>query len=77
MVTSLTTLETHGPVVALVAIFAVFGALRLMMLFIGPVQKLLGRLFCMVVSKVMCLFIAAIGVHMIMSALQYYFTTTQ
>ncbi len=72
MVTSLTTLETSGPVVAVAAIAVVFGILWLIMKFIGPLQKLLGRLFCMVFSKVMCMFIAAIGVHMAMSGLQYY-----
>jgi small neutral amino acid transporter SnatA (MarC family) len=29
-------------------------------------------LVCIVISKVMCLFIAAIGVHLIMTALQQY-----
>ena len=35
-----------------------------------------SRLICMVISKVMCLFIAAIGVHMIMAALSGYFVNT-
>jgi len=74
MVTSLTTLEESGPIAALVAIAVVFSILWLIMRFIEPLQKLLGKLFCMVFSKVMCLFIASIGVHMIMSALQHYFT---
>jgi multiple antibiotic resistance protein len=77
MVTSLTTLETHGPAAALVAIAVVFGILWLIMRFIDPVQRLLGRLFCMVFSKVMCLFIASIGVRMIMSSLQHYLTTAK
>lgn len=72
MVTSLTTLETSGPIAALVAIAVVFFILWLIMRFIEPLQRLLGKLFCLVFSKVMCLFIASIGVHMIMSALQYY-----
>ena len=75
MVTSLTTLETSGPIAAIVAIAVVFFILWLIMRFIEPLQRLLGRLFCMVFSKVMCLFIAAIGVNMIMSALQHYLTT--
>ena len=72
MVTSLTTMESSGPIVAVVAIGVVFGILWLIMKFIEPLHKLLGRLFCMVFSKVMCMFIAAIGVHMAMSGLQYY-----
>jgi multiple antibiotic resistance protein len=73
MVTSLTTLETKGPAAALVAIAVVFGVLWLIMRFIEPLHKILGRLVSIVISKVMCLFIAAIGVHLIMTALQQYF----
>ena len=73
MVTSLTTLESSGPAKATVAIAVVFGALWLIMRFIQPIHRLLGRIVCTVFSKVMCLFIAAIGVHMIMSGLQHYF----
>jgi multiple antibiotic resistance protein len=75
MVTSLTTLEKSGPAKAIVAIVVVFGALWLIMRFIQPINKFLGKMVCTVFSKVMCLFIAAIGVHMIMSGLQYYFAT--
>jgi len=74
MVTSLTTLERSGPAKAIVAIAAVFGTLWLIMRFIEPIHKFLGKMVCTVFSKVMCLFIAAIGVHMIMSGLQYYLT---
>ncbi|MHC4572027.1 MAG: MarC family protein [Planctomycetota bacterium] len=74
MVTSLTTLERSGPAKAIVAIAVVFGTLRLIMRFIEPIHKFLGKMVCTVFSKVMCLFIAAIGVHMIMSGLQYYLT---
>ncbi len=76
MVTSLTTLESSGPAKALIAIVAVFGILWLIMRFIQPIHRILGKMVCMVFSKVMCLFIAAIGVHMIMSGLQYYFSVT-
>ena len=73
MVTSLTTLEHAGPAKAIVAIAVVFGILWLIMRFIQPIHRFLGKLVCMVFSKVMCLFIASIGVHMIMSGLQHYF----
>jgi multiple antibiotic resistance protein len=75
MVTSLTTLERAGAVKAVVAIAAVFGMLWLIMRFIEPLHRLLGKMVCLVFSKVMCLFIASIGVHMIMSGLQYYFAS--
>jgi small neutral amino acid transporter SnatA (MarC family) len=51
----------------------VFGILWLIMRFIEPIHRFLGKMVCMVFSKVMCLFIASIGVHMIMSGLQHYF----
>lgn len=75
MVTSLTTLESSGPLKAVVAIAVVFGALWLIMRFIQPIHRFLGRIVCLVFSKVMCLFIAAIGVHLIMTGLQYYFSS--
>ncbi len=75
MVTSLTTFQSErgGPAQAIVAILVIFGLVWLITRFLEPIHKLLGRLFCTVFSKVMCLFIAAIGVHMIMSGLGYYF----
>jgi len=76
MVTSLTTLERSGPAAAVLAIAAVFGTLWLIMRFIQPIHRVLGKMVCTVFSKVMCLFIAAIGVHMIMSGLQYYLVTS-
>lgn len=72
MVTSLTTLERSGPAHAIVAIVAVFGFLWVVMRFIEPIHKFLGKLVCMVFSKVMCLFIAAIGIHMIMAGISEY-----
>ncbi len=77
MVTSLTTLESSGPAHAVVAIAAVFGLLWLITRFIEPIHRFLGKLVCTVFSKVMCLFIAAIGVHLIMTGLQYYFVTAK
>ena len=75
MVTSLTTLERSGPTRAVIAIVAIFGILWVIMRFVQPIHRLLGKMVCMVFSKVMCLFIAAIGVHMMMLGLQYYFGT--
>ncbi|MHC4132859.1 MAG: MarC family protein [Planctomycetota bacterium] len=77
MVTSLTTLESSGPAKAVIAIAVVFCVLWLIMRFIGPIHRILGKMICTVFSKVMCLFIAAIGVHLIMSGLQFYFVAGQ
>ena len=73
MVTSLTTLERSGPAQAVLAIAVVFSLLWIIMRFVQPIHKFLGKIVCTVISKVMCLFIASIGVHMIMSGLLYYF----
>jgi len=73
MVTSLTTLERSGPAEAVLAIAVVFGLLWIIMRFVQPIHRFLGKIVCTVFSKVMCLFIAAIGIHMIMSGLLYYF----
>ena len=77
MVTSLTTLETAGPIPAIVAIAVVFFILWLIMRFIDPIQKILGTIFCMFFSKLVFIFISAIGVHMIMLGLQYYFAASK
>ena len=73
MVTSLTTLETAGALTAVTSIAVVFGVLWLIMRFLDPLGRFLGKLFCLIFSRVMCLFIASIGVHMIMTSLQHYF----
>jgi multiple antibiotic resistance protein len=75
MVTSLNIWQQSGPTAAVIAIAVVFSILWLITRFIERVQQILGRLFCIVFSKVMCMFIAAIGVSMIMSALKFYFTS--
>jgi multiple antibiotic resistance protein len=74
MVTSINNLEAHGPIPAVAAILTVFAILWLIMRFVEPLHKLLGRLFCTVFSKVMCLFIASIGIHFILTGIQTYFT---
>ncbi len=76
MVTCLTTFQSDsgGPAQAVVAILVIFGLVWLITRFLEPIHRLLGKLFCTVFSKVMCLFIAAIGVHMIMSGLKFYFS---
>ncbi len=72
---SIVTLESSGPWHAVVAIAAVFGTLWLIMRFIQPIHRFLGRMVCTVFSKVMCLFIASIGVHLIMAGLLHYFSS--
>lgn len=72
MVTSLTTLKEYGPVVTIAAIFSVFAILWVIVQFIEPLNRFLGKLITRVISKIMWLFIAAIGVHMALSGLRTY-----
>ena len=72
MVTCVNTLEKAGPIKAVTAILAVFLFVWLVMRFLRQIHSFVGKLFCTVFSKVMCLFIAAIGVHMIMVSVRYY-----
>lgn len=73
MVTCLTTLEKSGPGPAIAAIALVFGLLWLILRFVDPIHRLLGKLICTAFSKIMLVFIAAIGVNMIMTGLMHYF----
>lgn len=72
MVTSLTTLQEHGPIVTISAILTVFAILWVIVQFIEPLNRFLGKLITRVISKIMWLFIAAIGVHMALAGVQGY-----
>jgi len=72
MVTSLTTLKQYGPLVTVVAILTVFAILWVIVQFIEPLNRFLGRLITRVVSKIMWLFIAAIGVNMALAGIKIY-----
>ena len=72
MVTSINILKSSGVSAVLLAIFVVFGVTWLIMFFVTPLYKILGRLVCVVISKIMYVFVAAIGVNMIITGLQYY-----
>ena len=73
MVTSLTLVRSSGWSHAVTAILVVFGIVWVVMRFVHPIHRILGKLTCTAFSKIMCLFIAAIGVNMMMSGLVYYF----
>lgn len=76
MVTCLATLEQSGPGAAVAAITVVFAILWLVLRFVEPIHRILGRLVCTAFSKIMLVFIASIGVHMIMTGLQHYLTAS-
>jgi multiple antibiotic resistance protein len=70
MVTALTVLEQTGSYfVTIGSITIVFFITWLMLKFLEPLHKLMGRLASQVFSKIMSLFIAAIGVHMMLNGI--------
>jgi len=72
MVTCLTIIERSGPFNVITAIPVVFALTWIMVLFLGPIHRILGRLASQIFSKVMSLFIAAIGIHMALSGITIY-----
>ncbi|MDO8302951.1 MAG: MarC family protein, partial [Sedimentisphaerales bacterium] len=75
MVTSLTIIQKGGAIKVVVAIVVVFALTWLMLQFVGPLQKAMGKLISQVFSKVLALFIAAIGVNMVLKGVSEYIHT--
>ncbi|MFW6159162.1 MAG: MarC family protein, partial [Planctomycetota bacterium] len=63
----------RGPMIAALAAVIVLGVTWFLLHFIDRVYRLLGRTTCTVLSKILCLFIAAIGVRLLMKGLSHYF----
>jgi multiple antibiotic resistance protein len=72
MVTSLTIIQKSGPLHIVIAIVVVFASTWIMLQFVGPLQKAMGKLISQVFSKVLALFIAAIGVNMALRGISQY-----
>ena len=75
MVTSLTIIQKGGSLKVVVAIVVVFALTWLMLQFVGPLHKATGKLISQVFSKVLALFIAAIGVNMALRGISEYIHT--
>lgn len=73
MMTVLVTYSEHGYFVAVVSVIVVFLITWLILRFIDTIYNYLGKIVCIVLSKILCLFIAAIGVHLLMQGLSHYF----
>ncbi len=63
----------RGLLVAACSVVVVLGITWLIFRFIDVLYRLLGKTICAVLSKVLCLFIAAVGVRMMMEGLSQYF----
>jgi multiple antibiotic resistance protein len=75
MVTSLTIIQKGGSLKVVVAIIVVFVLTWLMLQFVEPLHKATGKLISQVFSKVLALFIAAIGVNMVLRGISEYVHT--
>jgi small neutral amino acid transporter SnatA (MarC family) len=69
----LLTFSEHGILVASISVVVVIGLTWVILHFIEGIYRLLGRTICTVLSKILCLFIAAIGLHLLMTGLSAYF----
>ena len=66
-----------GPAAALLAIFLVLTLFRVVMYYVDEINRMFGRLVITAVSKVMLVFLAAIGVKMIIAGVKFYFPMGQ
>jgi multiple antibiotic resistance protein len=75
MVTSLTIWQNPkaGPYAALLAIVLVLGFFWIVMHFVESTSRIIGPLVFTAVTKVMMVFLAAIGVNMIITGIRFYF----
>ncbi len=73
MITVLVTFSEYGFITALVSIVVVLGITGLIFKFIDKIYGFLGKIVCTVLSKILCLFIAAIGIRLLMQGLSQYF----
>ncbi|UCC94749.1 MAG: MarC family protein [Candidatus Omnitrophota bacterium] len=73
MMTVLVTFSEHGFFVAAVSVAIVLVITWLIFHFIDVIYRLLGETVCTVLSKILCLFLAAIGIHLLMQGLSHYF----
>jgi multiple antibiotic resistance protein len=61
-----------GPVAALLAIIVVLALFRVLMYYVEEINRLFGRLIITAISKVMLVFLAAIGVRMFIAGISFY-----
>lgn len=72
MMTVLVTYSEYGFFVALVSIIIVLAVTWLLLYFIDTIYRFLGETVCLVLSKILSLFLAAIGIHLLMKGITQY-----
>lgn len=73
MMTVLLISSEYGYLSALAAVVVVMAVTALMLRYIDVFYRILGKTVCVVLSKILCLFIAAIGISLLMRGLLFYF----
>lgn len=63
----------HGLIVAAAAVLLVICITWLILCFSDAIYRIIGKTVCTVLSKILCLFIAAIGMNLLMKGLSHYF----
>ncbi|MBU1083765.1 MAG: MarC family protein [Candidatus Omnitrophota bacterium] len=72
MMTVLVTFTEYGFLTAAVSVVIVLAVTWGILHYIDAVYRFLGEAVCLVLSKILCLFLAAIGIHLLMQGLSYY-----
>ena len=73
MMAVLVTFSKYGPLVTFGSIIIVLGITWLILRFLNNIYNFLGKVVCLVLSKILCLFLAAIGIRLLMEGLLHYF----
>ena len=73
MMTIFVIYSENGFLIAASAIVIVMTLTWLMLKFLEKIYSFLGELVCLVLSKILCLFITAIGIRLLMQGLLHYF----
>jgi len=72
MMAVLLTYSEQGMLAAVVSVLLVFGGTWLILCFVDRIYALIGNTVCLVLSKILCLFIAAIGMRLLMQGVAHY-----
>ena len=73
MMTVLVIFSEHGFIIAAASIVIVLGITWALLYFIDTIYRFLGEIVCLVLNKILCLFLAAIGIRLLMQGLIHYF----
>jgi multiple antibiotic resistance protein len=73
MMSVLLTYSQHGFVAAALTVLVVMAITAVILRFIDSIYRFIGKTVCTVLSKILCLFIAAIGLRLLMQGLAVYF----